>query len=65
MCAECDIGMGGACGAYGGEKRRIKHFWLGKLRERHHLGDLDVNGRIILRWICRKRDVGYGLDRAG
>jgi len=24
-----------------------------------------VDGRIILRWIFRKWDVGYGLDRAG
>ena len=24
-----------------------------------------IYGRIILRWIFRKWDVGYGLDRAG
>jgi len=33
-------------------------FWWGNLRERDHLGDTDVDGRIILRWIFRKWDVG-------
>ena len=32
-------------------------FWWGNLRVRDHLGDLGVNGRIILRWILRKYDV--------
>jgi hypothetical protein len=30
--------------------------------ERDHWGDPGVDGRIILRWIFRKWDVGYGLD---
>jgi len=30
----------------------------GNLRERDHLEDSDVDGRIILRWILRKSDVG-------
>jgi len=30
----------------------------GNLRERDHLDDPDVDGRIILRWIFRKWDVG-------
>jgi hypothetical protein len=30
----------------------------GKLKGRDHLGDSDVDGRIILRWIFRKWDVG-------
>ena len=38
--------------------------WWGNLRERDHLGDPGVDGRIILRWIFRKWDVRYGLDRA-
>jgi len=29
----------------------------GNLREREHLGDPGVDGRIILRWIFRKWDV--------
>jgi len=53
--------MGGACGAYGGGER-CTGFWLGNLRERDHLGDPDVDGRIILRWIFRKWEgvVGTG-----
>jgi len=34
------------------------HFWWGNLREKDHLGDPGVDGRIILRWIFRKLDVG-------
>ena len=33
-------------------------FCWGNLRERDHLGVQGVDGRIILRWICRKWDVG-------
>jgi len=33
-------------------------FWWGNLRERDHLGDPDIDGRIILRWISRKWGVG-------
>jgi len=29
------------------------------------LEDLGLDGGIILRWIFRKWDVGYGLDPAG
>ena len=32
--------------------------WLGILRERDHLEDPRVDGRIILRWIFRKWDGG-------
>jgi len=39
---------------YEGEDRCIQ----GILRERDHLGDPDIDGRIILRWIIRKWDGG-------
>jgi hypothetical protein len=41
--------MGGACSAYGLAERRVQVFWWGNLRERDHLGDPDVDGRMILR----------------
>jgi hypothetical protein len=36
-------------------------FWWGNLRERYHLVDPDVDGRIILRWVFRKlrNHLGY------
>jgi hypothetical protein len=37
-------------------------FWWGNLRERDHWGDPEVDGKIIIRWIFRKWDVG-GMDR--
>jgi hypothetical protein len=50
--------MGGACSSYGEEG--YTGFWWGNLRESDHLEDPGVDGRIILRWIFRKWDVGVG-----
>ena len=33
-------------------------FWWGKLGKRDHWGDPGVDGRIIIKWIFRKWDVG-------
>ena len=40
-----------------GERRGYTVFWWRHLRERDHLGDPGVDGRIILRLIFRKWDV--------
>jgi hypothetical protein len=40
-----------------GERRVHTGVWWGHLRERDHLEDPGVNGRIIFRWIFRKWDV--------
>ena len=37
-----------------GEMGGLYRVWGGNLRDRDHLGDLSVDGRIILRWIFRK-----------
>jgi hypothetical protein len=41
-------------------------FWWGNLRERDHLENRGIDGRIILKWIFRKWDVGLwtGFDLA-
>jgi len=49
--------MSGAYSTYEGEKRCIQGVGGGSLRERDHLEDPGVNGRMILRWIFRKWDV--------
>ena len=54
--------MGGACSAYGREERRTQGFSGGNLRERDHLGDPGVDGRIILRWIFKNERGRHELD---
>ena len=49
--------MDAACSTYG-RAEICAEFWWGNLRERDHLEDTGVDGRIILRWISRKCDVG-------
>jgi hypothetical protein len=48
--------MGGACSTYGGEERCMWGFGWENLRERDHLENPCIDGRIILRWIFRKWD---------
>ena len=38
----------------GGEEKYLEGFWWGNLKERIHLEDLGINGRIILRWFFNK-----------
>jgi hypothetical protein len=33
-------------------------FWWENLREKHHLEEPGLDGKVILRWIIRKWDVG-------
>ena len=44
-----------------GRSKAYTGFCWGKLREIDHLGNSGVGGRIILRCICRKWDVGVKL----
>jgi hypothetical protein len=50
--------MGENLARMGGRGEVYTGFWCGNLRERVPLGDPGANGRIILRWISRKWDVG-------
>ena len=49
--------MGGRKGAY--------RFWWENLRERDHLGDPGIDGRIILKLIFKKWCERLGLDASG
>jgi len=44
-----------------GRREAYTGFWWGNLRERDHLGDPGVDGRIILRCISGKWDVGVWM----
>ena len=44
------------------ERRGVYRILVGKPGERDHLGDPDVDGRIILRWIFRKWEVGVWTE---
>jgi hypothetical protein len=48
-----------------GESRSAYRVWWGILRKRNHSEDPGVDGRIILRLIFRKWDVGVQMDRSG
>jgi hypothetical protein len=49
--------MDGECRTHG-ERRRYTGFWWVNLRERDHLEDPGVDGKVILRRIFSKWDVG-------
>jgi hypothetical protein len=53
------------CVATIGRREACTGFWWGNLRERDHCGDPGVDGRIILRWIFWKWDVGVCMAPAG
>jgi hypothetical protein len=42
-----------------GRRKMRRGFWRGNVKERDHLEDLDVDGRLILNWIVKKYD---GMD---
>jgi hypothetical protein len=41
-----------------GNEQAITGFWWENLRKRDRLGDPGIGGKIILRWIFKKWDVG-------
>jgi hypothetical protein len=48
--------MGGICSTYGRKERCICVSTLGDMKEREHSEDLDVYGRIKLKYIFKKWD---------
>jgi hypothetical protein len=50
--------MGGACSGPREREEACTGFWWGNLRETDRWRDRGVDGRIKLRWIFRKWDVG-------
>ena len=51
-----------------GKGRGVHRVLVGNLRERGHWGDLDVGGRVILRWIFGKWErveIGWSWLRIG
>ena len=48
--------IGGECGTYEGQTKYIQGAGWGHLKEREQMGDLEVNERVILKWILKKED---------
>jgi hypothetical protein len=57
--------MGGACSTCGKIGDLHKGFWWEDMRERCHMEDLGVDGRIILKWTFKKWYGGHELDCCG
>jgi hypothetical protein len=50
--------MGGTCSKYNWRRDMHTGFWWGNLRERDHLEDEGIDGRIILKLVFKKWDEG-------
>jgi hypothetical protein len=48
-----------------GDDRVVHRVLVGKSEGKRPLGDQDIDGRIILRWIFRKLEGFVGLDGVG
>jgi len=48
--------------AHMGNRKAAYRVLVGNLRKRDHLEDLGLHGRIILKWIFKKRGTGHGLS---
>jgi hypothetical protein len=54
--------MGWTCSANGTDEKRVHSFSLQTCKERGHLGDLNIDGRIILKWLIKKYVVRMWTD---
>jgi hypothetical protein len=48
-----------------GEMRNVYKILVGKFEEKRPLGRLDIDGKIILKWIFGKLGLWCGLDSCG
>jgi hypothetical protein len=44
------------------QMRKCTKFWSGNLKRRNYLEDIDIEGKIIFKWLLRKQ---CGLDASG
>jgi hypothetical protein len=57
--------VGGACSTYGDREDLHRGFWWGSLRERDHLEDPNIGGRIILKRRFKWDESMEWIDLAG